>query len=248
MSLFVMLLIALSMGCGSKASGPGGGGDAGNSSDSLSADLIAFKTGKESQYEDRRFLVNKSDKAVSHTTKKGLIRVESSQAFTTSNKLDPDVLVIKLYTQSQQKKGPDLICSGEFGDELLPIKREGNDVKLLLQIYPKQVWTTFIKGGAKPGEKWESVDGNIKCRSEYLERSGGDSGFVVEQMISQNNHLITKRRWYFGNSGGAMRLDIYGSGKGDASKYWVPLRQLICDDWKGDRSPLELGEIKPSVR
>lgn len=241
-SLF--LLMGLVVGCGSRDKGAtqDGGGDA-KSSTASTGDFLPLQPGKDRTFEDRRFLVNKADKAVSHTSSKGLIRVESDRAFTTSNKLDPDVHVVKLYTQ--QKKGTALEGSGQFGDEVLPIKRVGDDVKMLLQIYPKQVWATLIKGGAKPGEKWEVTDGNLKCRCEVVgaESSGGSTGFVVEQIVSQNKLPITKRRWYFVGGAGAMRLDIFGSGRGEAAKYWIPRRQLICDDWKGDRSPLVLGEI-----
>lgn len=243
--LFLLFLSGLVVGCGPKDKGEGqsGGKATPTSSTSLSADLLPLQRGKDRSYEDRRFLVDKKDKTVSHTTRKGLIRVEVDQGFIVGNKLDQDIHVVKLYTQ--QQKGPGLECSGAFGDELLPVKRVGEDLNMLVRIYPKHVWTPLLKGGAKAGETWQTVDGNLSVRSECIAAgpTDGTSGVAVEQVVSQDNRPMYKRRWYFGNNG-VMRLDLYGSGKGEASKYWVPLRQLICDEWKGDKSPLTLDEIK----
>jgi len=244
MSVCFLISVSLVAGCGSKDKGATsvGSGDA-KSSTALTAEMLRLQPEKDRTFEDRRFLVNKADKAVSHTSRKGSIQVISHRAFTISNKLDSDVHVIMLYTQ--HKKGPEMENSGAFGDELLPIKRTGDDMNMLMRIYPKQVWTPLLKGGAKAGETWQTVEGNLSIRSECIKAGSteGDPGLAVVQIISEDNRPLVKRRWYFGNNG-VMRLDLYGSGKGESAKYWIPLRQLICDDWKGDRSPLALGEIK----
>lgn len=246
--LLLVVNVGLVAGCGpkDKVAEQNGGKATPTTSPSLSADLLPLQRGKDRNFEDRRFLVDKKDKTVSHTTRKGLIRVEVDQGFIIGNKLDQDVHVVKLYTLAQQYKGqPALECSGAFGDDVLPVKGVGDDLNMLVKIYPKPVWTPLLKGGAKAGETWPTVEGNLSVRSECVSAgpAEGDSGVAVEQVVSQDNRPMYKRRWYFGNSG-VMRLDLYGSGKGEATKYWVPLRQLICDEWKGDKSPLTLDEIK----
>ncbi len=210
---------------------------------SLHAGMIPLKGQPDRNYEDNTFLVKSADKTVEKTTRPGLIRVESSEPFIRSNNLDDDVHVMKLY--GQNSKG-DLECSGDFGNDMFAIRRVGNDVEMLLQIYPSPIWMTFIKSGEKPGGKWQSIEGSLKHVCEYVAVESTNGGTaVVEQTIFKNSlsKPIIRRRWYLQQGGGVLRLDIFGSGKGNAAKYWVPLRQLICEESKGDKSPLTLDVI-----
>ena len=210
---------------------------------SLHAGMIPLKGQPDCNYEDNTFLVKSADKTVEKATRPGLIRVEFSEPFIRSNNLDDDVHVVKLY--GKNRKG-DLECSGEFGTDMLAIRRVGKDVEMLLQIYPSPIWVTFIKGGEKPGGKWQSIEGSLKHVCEYIAVESTNGGTaVLEQTVFQNSRSnpILRRRWYLQQSGGVLRLDIFGSGKGNAAKYWIPLRQLMCEEWKGDKSPLTLDVI-----
>lgn len=210
---------------------------------SLHAGMIPLTGEPDRNYEDNTFLVKSADKTVEKATRPGLIRVEFSEPFIRSNNLDNDVQVMKLY--GQNSKG-DLECSGEFGNEMFAIRRVGNDVEMLLQIYPSPVWVTFIKGGEKPGGKWQSIEGSLKHVCEYVAVESTNGGTaVLEQTVFKNSQSnpILRRRWYLQQGGGVLRLDIFGSGNGNAAKYWIPLRQLICEESKGDKSPLTLDVI-----
>lgn len=210
---------------------------------SLHAGMIPLKGEPDRNYEDNTFLVKSADKTVEKATRPGLIRVEFSEPFIRSNNLDDDVHVMKLYGQNSNG---DLECSGDFGNDLFAIRRVGNDVEMLLQIYPSPIWMTFIKSGEKPGGKWQSIEGSLKHVCEYIAVESTNGGTaVVEQTIFKNSvsNPIIRRRWYLQQGGGVLRLDIFGSGKGNAAKYWVPLRQLICEESKGDKSPLTLDVI-----
>jgi hypothetical protein len=211
---------------------------------SLHAGMIPLKGEPDRNYEDNTFLVKSADKTVEKATRPGLIRVELNEPFIRSNDLDDDVHVMKLY--GQNTKG-DLECSGDFGNDMFAIRRVGKDVEMLLQIYPSQIWMTFIKSGEKPGGKWQSIEGSLKHVCEYVAAESTNGGTaVVEQTVFKNSQRnpIIRRRWYLQQSGGVLRLDIFGSGKGNAAKYWIPLRQLMCEEWKGDKSPLVLEEIE----
>lgn len=215
---------------------------------SLHAGMIPLKGQPDRNYEDNTFLVKSADKTVEKATRPGLIRVEFSEPFIRSNNLNEDVHVVKLYGKNRTG---DLECSGEFGTDMLAIRRVGKDVEMLLQIYPSQKWVTFIKGGETPGGKWHSIEGNLKHVCEYVAVESANGGTaVIEQTVFQNSRSnpILRRRWYLRQSGGVLRLDIFGSGKGNAAKYWIPLRQLMCEEWNGDKSPLTLDviDLKPS--
>ena len=184
----------------------------------------------------------RADKTIKKETRKGLIRVEFIEnAHTRSWDLGDNVHYINLYAEDNQGR----LIGGAIHQEMIGIRHVGKDVEMLLQVFPP-IWATFIKDGEKPGGKWRSINGKFKHVCEYVTVESTNGGTaVLEDVLIENNYPVVRRRWYLQQAGGVMRLDIFGSEKSKNPKYWVPIRQLIRNDWKGDRSSLTLDEIDP---
>ena len=211
----------------------------------LHAGMIPLKGESDRGYEDNTYVVMRADKTVEKATRQGLIRVEFlNERYASTFNLGENVPVIKLYGENLQGN---LMNDGEWHQDMIAIRHVGKDVEMLLQIQPSPIWVTFIKDGEKPGGKWQNIEGRLKHVCEYVSVESTNGGTAVLEQIEYNSsNPVYRRRWYLQQAGGVMRLDIFGSGKGDAAKYWIPLRQFICNEWKGDRSSLTLDEIKLS--
>jgi len=246
-SVFLLLVMASLGGCGPKDAAPGGKGAPGNAqgggagqAPTLTAEMLPKDT-RLRPFVTRRFLVNKDDKKVTYKEGAGCIHVTTDDAFVASNKLAKDVKVIRL---SEKNTKGELVSNGAFRSGLRPFRQSAEGVEFLLNIYPTQTWATFVKKGAKPGDKWDSDDksqARYRLKCTYLKSEGCA---VIETVSYEDKRPLEMCRWYLSPDKGIMRLDIHGSGKKEASNLWIPLMQYISDDWTGDKSPLVLEDLK----
>lgn len=266
LGLLMCVMFGMVAGCSSKdKDGKGGAGDKDQTKEKAGSDtggkkgseanvpltedffpMTIMMPGKSRKFVSRQYDLKSKDGEYKEARSFVILVKDNGIGFTNGgNKSDPDILSLGFTDFVVDGKGKEKLTKSSISPSLGAYRKMERGIENLVRIAPNE-WRVFIKYGAKPGDKWgdgsaEKPPQLLKCEYVRCELHDGVPCAVISVISAQQNtDFKFKHQWSLLKGVGVARVDIYmyRAGKNDFKGSWIPTRQHISDDWKGDKSPL----------